>query len=177
MSQPTGSDFTWVEIGKRIRDWRLARGWSQQQLAAASGLSQSGVVHLEKGDTNPQLGTLRDIAAAFGKPLRELMCGPRIVEEGAGSTLQQRIRRVLDSNDRDALAALEWGVGAAELLLERRSAHASDPAPGLDSPSTEPAAESLPSELEKRKPASSGIKLCGLIGVLGFLFEVCAVAL
>ena len=128
MNQPAVPDFTWLEIGRRIRDWRLARGWSQQQLAEAAGLSQSGVVHLEKGDTNPQLGTLREIAAALGKTLRELMLGSLPDIAAIPSALQQRVRRIADSNDKDAISALEWGLWAAELLLERRSGHAGEAA-------------------------------------------------
>jgi transcriptional regulator with XRE-family HTH domain len=124
MNQPAVPDFTWLEIGRRIRDWRLARGWSQQQLAEAAGLSQSGVVHLEKGDTNPQLDTLREIAAALGRTLRELMLGSPPDLTATASDLQQRVRRIADSNDKDAVSALEWGLWAAELLLERRSGHA-----------------------------------------------------
>ncbi len=121
MSDSRVPDFSWLEIGRRIRDWRLWRGWSQQQLAEAAGMSQSGVVHLEKGDTNPQIGTLRDISSAFGKTLRELMLGsvPEVEEQSAGWL--QRIRRVADSNDKDAVSAVEWGLSLAELLLERRS--------------------------------------------------------
>ena len=126
MNHPAVPDFSWLEIGRRIRDWRLARGWSQQQLAEAARMSQSGVVHLEKGDTNPQLDTLREIAAAFGKTLRELMLGSLPDLTATSSPLQQRVRRIVDSNDKDAISALEWGLWAAELLLERRSGHAGE---------------------------------------------------
>jgi transcriptional regulator with XRE-family HTH domain len=126
-------DFSWVEIGRRIRDWRLARGWSQQQLANAAGMSQSGIVHLEKGDTNPQLDTLREISAALGKTLRELMLGSIPELGNTPSALQQRIYRILDSNDKDAISALEWGLWAAELLLERRSGHVLEPAASVSS--------------------------------------------
>jgi transcriptional regulator with XRE-family HTH domain len=122
MNDPQIPDFTWVEIGRRIRDWRLARGWSQQQLAAIVGMSQSGVVHLEKGDTNPQLGTLRGIASAFGKTLRELMFDLSPGMQEAPYAWHERIRRIFDSNDKDALSALECGITMAELLLQRRSA-------------------------------------------------------
>ena len=38
--------FDWKELGDRIRQWRLARGLNQQQLAEASGLTQSGLYRL-----------------------------------------------------------------------------------------------------------------------------------
>jgi transcriptional regulator with XRE-family HTH domain len=143
MTEPTATDFSWREIGSRIRDWRLARGWSQQQLAQIAGISQSGVVHLEKGDTNPQLSTLREVALAFGKNLRELMFGAGAEPKGGTSVLSERIRRVVDSNDPAALSALECGVISAELLLERRSGRA-EGAP--------PAAKQVSSPASTRSP-------------------------
>ncbi len=131
MNDPRIADFTWVEIGRRIRDWRLARGWSQQQLAEAAGISQSGVVHLEKGDTNPQLGTLREVSAAFGKTLRELMFGSRADVAEASSLWDQRVRRIMDSNDKDAVTALHWGLSTAELLLQRRSGRGGEQPAGV----------------------------------------------
>ncbi len=131
MSGLEGMDFTWREIGIRIRDWRLARGWSQHQLAQAAGLSQSGVVHLEKGDTNPQLSTLREVAQAFGKSLRELMFGLPGQRPTESAGLCDRVCRIVDSKDQAALSALEYGLRMAELLLERRSGRAGSGASGL----------------------------------------------
>jgi transcriptional regulator with XRE-family HTH domain len=148
------ADFTWAEIGMRIRDWRLARGWSQQQLAEAAGMSQSGVVHLEKGDTNPQLTSLREVAAAFGKSLRELMFGA-VSSEPTPAAWEQRVRRIVDSNDKEAVAAMECGVTTAELLLERRSARVLDqraPNGGVIGEQESPATSDSPAD----RPESPG---------------------
>ncbi|MGE0406706.1 MAG: helix-turn-helix domain-containing protein [Candidatus Korobacteraceae bacterium] len=124
------SDFSWVEIGRRIRDWRLARGWSQQQLADAAGVSQSGVVHLERGDTNPQLGTLREVAAALGRSVRELVLGAVPETQDKCALLHERVRRIVNSDDADAITVMEWGIRSAEILLDRRSVHPEAPRTG-----------------------------------------------
>lgn len=55
-------------FGEELRQLRLAKGFTQQQLAerSGSGVSQGGISDLETGRwTNPKTGTLRDIAAAL----------------------------------------------------------------------------------------------------------------
>lgn len=46
----------------RIRDLRLAAGMTQEQLAAAVGVTQGAVTQWENGSTNPRVPTLRVIA-------------------------------------------------------------------------------------------------------------------
>jgi len=38
-----------TEFGKQVLAWRNARGWSQEQLAKAAGVSSSYVWYLENG--------------------------------------------------------------------------------------------------------------------------------
>lgn len=53
--------------------FRLQKGWSQKQLAARLGTSQSYIARLEAGSIDPQLSTLRRLAAALGIPPSELL--------------------------------------------------------------------------------------------------------
>ena len=46
---------------------RLARGWSQDTLAAVSGYSHNHIHRCENGHTNPGAHTLEDLAGALGK--------------------------------------------------------------------------------------------------------------
>ena len=48
----------------RIQKLRLKRGWSQQQLADASGLSARTIQRIEAGQT-PSIETLKSLAAVF----------------------------------------------------------------------------------------------------------------
>ncbi len=45
--------------------YRLYKGWSQKELAMRVGTSQSYIARVEAGDIDPQVSTLRRIAAAL----------------------------------------------------------------------------------------------------------------
>jgi transcriptional regulator with XRE-family HTH domain len=112
------ADFDWTELGARIRQWRLARGMNQQQLAEASGLTQSGLYRLETGQTNPQLTTLQQIASALQCSVRELLCG-KCDSDSYFAAVVQRVKRIVESEDDAARQILESALNGAELLLER----------------------------------------------------------
>jgi transcriptional regulator with XRE-family HTH domain len=112
------TDFTWKELGVRIRQRRIAHNLPQQALADAAGLTQNAIYRLEAGETNPQLTTLQTIAPALGCTVRELLCGlsdgdPRMAKRFA------RVRRVIESGDEAALRILDHGIEAAETLINR----------------------------------------------------------
>jgi transcriptional regulator with XRE-family HTH domain len=54
-----------VQLGRKIRDLRLRRGLTVQQLAEASGLSKGFISQVENDRTSPSLATLRDLARAL----------------------------------------------------------------------------------------------------------------
>jgi transcriptional regulator with XRE-family HTH domain len=53
------------ELGRAVRELRERRGWSQAQLAKASGMTQSAVARFEAGGTVPTLPVLERLAAAL----------------------------------------------------------------------------------------------------------------
>ena len=55
-----------LKVGKMIRDLRVARGLTQEQLAAAAGLPQSHISRLECGKHTATYVTIERIAAALG---------------------------------------------------------------------------------------------------------------
>lgn len=59
-------------IGKRLRDFRLARGWRQEDLGFASGVSSSNISKIENGNSSPSIGTLMSLANALGIPINAL---------------------------------------------------------------------------------------------------------
>ncbi|MBM7060061.1 helix-turn-helix domain-containing protein [Pseudomonas sp. UL073] len=63
----------------RIRELRLARGWSQEQLAELTGLSVRTIQRLEGGQS-AGLETLNALAAVFAVPLVELSAPPPVPE-------------------------------------------------------------------------------------------------
>lgn len=57
------------ELGRAVRELRERLGWSQSQLAQASGMTQSAVARFESGGTVPTLPVLERLAAALGASL------------------------------------------------------------------------------------------------------------
>ena len=59
-------------IGDKIRTLRRKRGWSQEQLGAMVGFSQSKISKIENGDWD-SLSDLRLIARVLEVPIEELI--------------------------------------------------------------------------------------------------------
>jgi ribosome-binding protein aMBF1 (putative translation factor) len=53
------------ELGRAVRELRERHGWSQSQLAAAAGMTQSAVARFEAGGTVPTLPVLERLAHAL----------------------------------------------------------------------------------------------------------------
>ena len=72
-------------IGEYIRQAREAKGLSQRRLALDSGVNQSTVIRVERGDfLNPSPETLQSLARALELPLEEVWT---IAGYGVGSGL------------------------------------------------------------------------------------------
>ena len=59
-------------IGEKVRMYRRQKGWSQEQLGAMVGFSQSRISKIENGDWD-SLSDLRLIARALGVKLKDLI--------------------------------------------------------------------------------------------------------
>jgi transcriptional regulator with XRE-family HTH domain len=73
MREPTPSDP--AQIGARIKDVRQERGWTQDQLAQAVGVSRSAVAQWETGRAGQITGNLTRIAANLEVGVEFLMYG------------------------------------------------------------------------------------------------------
>ncbi|MHB8453880.1 MAG: helix-turn-helix domain-containing protein [Acidiferrobacterales bacterium] len=60
-------------LAKRVRLLRVGCGWSQEALAAASGLHRNYIGHVERAELNVGLDNLEKIARAFGVSLCVLL--------------------------------------------------------------------------------------------------------
>lgn len=60
-----GENMDYYEIGQRIRKIRKARGLSQEQLAAMTGISTTHMSHIETANTKLSLQVFADIANAL----------------------------------------------------------------------------------------------------------------
>lgn len=60
-------------IGRRVREERVQRGWTQEQLAERVEAHLSFIGQLERGIKKPSLVTLKKIADAFGIKAGDLL--------------------------------------------------------------------------------------------------------
>jgi len=67
-----------IVLGGNIRRARLARGWTQQQLADAVGRHQTSITRTEAGTQDTTLVDIARIAGAIGVPLSALIPLPDI---------------------------------------------------------------------------------------------------
>ena len=61
-----------VRFGKRLRQLRNQRGWTQVELAERLGLDRSYIADIERGNRNVSLVNLELIALGFKLTLAEL---------------------------------------------------------------------------------------------------------
>jgi transcriptional regulator with XRE-family HTH domain len=95
-----------MHLGKKIRDLRLRRGLTVQQLAEASGLSKGFISQVENDRTSPSLATLGDVARALETSVAYL-----VVEE-------EQMLHVVRAQDRRSVS-----VGGNTSRVEVLSAH------------------------------------------------------
>ncbi len=62
-----------ISFGRRVRELRAQRGWSQEQLAAQVGLDRSYVGSVERGQRNVSLENIAKFATTFEINLAVLM--------------------------------------------------------------------------------------------------------
>ena len=62
-----------VKIGDRLRDLRVRRALTQEELADKANVGTNTVARLERNDTEPHLSTLRKLASALNVDPSELI--------------------------------------------------------------------------------------------------------
>jgi transcriptional regulator with XRE-family HTH domain len=95
-----------TRLGKRIRNFRLLKGWSQETLGAEAGLSYKFIGEVERGVANPSLHTLEALGNALHMDVTELF-GPPKPWTG---TLEHVPTRRESQAAREALESLEGFV-------------------------------------------------------------------
>jgi transcriptional regulator with XRE-family HTH domain len=78
-------DDTGARIARRVRLERVARGWSQAELAEESGVSKATISKIEREEMSPTAVILVRLAGAFGLTLAGLL----LRAEGEGERLSR----------------------------------------------------------------------------------------
>lgn len=59
-------------FGKRLKEVRLAKGYTQEKLAFSIGIEISQISRIERGVSNPSISTVKAIADQLGVSLSEI---------------------------------------------------------------------------------------------------------
>jgi transcriptional regulator with XRE-family HTH domain len=120
-AQQEGSAAPLETLGARVRELRLARGWSQQRLADETGLCKDAVTRIERGTRKPRLETLKQIAAAVGLPLTKLIDFDETApQERASDSHAQLLQRLLDDLDPQLTEAVITFVRSLVRVIPKR---------------------------------------------------------
>ena len=72
MVKPPPREHAADPVSRNVSALRADRGWTQEELSAASGVSRQTISNIERGVTEADLQTLRSLAGAFDVPLAAL---------------------------------------------------------------------------------------------------------
>jgi transcriptional regulator with XRE-family HTH domain len=62
-----------IEFGKRVKELRLEKGYTQERFADICGLHKNYIGMVERGERNPSLINIEIIAEGFGISISELL--------------------------------------------------------------------------------------------------------
>lgn len=62
-----------VEVGRKVRELREARGWSQEELGFEAGLHRNYIGGIERGERNVAILNISKLAKALGTRPRDLL--------------------------------------------------------------------------------------------------------
>lgn len=87
-----------IPFGQALRLWRLHRGLTQQQLAAAAGVPRPNLCAIERGRRELSLTTLRALALALDASPGLLVDGvPPSAREGASELSRTALERIAEA--------------------------------------------------------------------------------
>ncbi len=102
--------------GPRLRELRIARQWSQEQLAALSGLNLRTIQRLESG-AKISTESLRALAAVFEVAPASLLLGEPAPSQPALQAMREGVLRGLEFNGTTPRADFWWFALAMAMLL------------------------------------------------------------
>lgn len=59
----------------KLREWRLFKIMTQEELSKASGITEASISRIESGLHEPRISTVKKLAAALGIEPRQLVVG------------------------------------------------------------------------------------------------------
>ena len=65
-------DAVLIEFGNRVRQLRIEKGWSQEELAFQSGFHRTYIGMIERAERNISLKNINTITKTFGIEIKDL---------------------------------------------------------------------------------------------------------
>lgn len=87
-------------VGERIRNYRILKGWTQEQLSEALGTQSPYIGRIERGEQNIQLSTLGKIAGALQVSVHSLFMEQQIEEDKWLIRINLLLREHSDEHER-----------------------------------------------------------------------------
>ena len=112
MTQPAAK-----ALGKRIKDLRVDKGWTQAALAEALGCESMTVSRYERGEYAPSVEVLEQIATALGVGVGDFFSAQKEVEPTAAK-LRHDLCDIAYQTDENTL--VEIVVAAKKILIKNR---------------------------------------------------------
>ncbi len=107
----------YISIGKRIRELRKNKNWTQAVLAEKSGIEPSNISHIERGATKLSLPTLINIANALETTLDELTYGSIV---NNGHILTKQINELVSDCSSEEIKALVEIIKTTKNILRNK---------------------------------------------------------
>ncbi len=107
----------YVSIGNRIKEIRIAKGWTQAKLAEESGVEPSNISHIERAATKLSLPTMVNIANALGVSLDEIAYGSLVKSSHVSVKM---IEDILADCSPDELKSLAEVIKTTKFVLRNK---------------------------------------------------------
>lgn len=88
-------------VGQRLKEERQLRGWSQRDLARATGVNPDTISGIETEQHEPRPSTLRKLAEGLGLEVRDFFVEPALPKGGAPEAGPSLLDRALDAARQD----------------------------------------------------------------------------
>ena len=109
--------MNYYKIGEKIRKYRKAKGFSQEQLAEKVGISVTHMSHIETGNTKLSLQVLIDLANQL-----EVRCDDILNEDNGGKPMvMNEIQEIMDSCSSTQAKIILDIVKATKISLDKYS--------------------------------------------------------
>lgn len=114
-------------VGRRVREARAAKGWSQEELSEQSGVSRRMIINIEQGDANPSIAILLKLAYSLGVGL------PRLVMANAPDSTTVHSNSLVWQGEGGGYARLVTATDSGDTLelwdwvLQSGESHSSEP--------------------------------------------------